>query len=72
MHMHGLMAVPGSRFVSSWAWYTRLCTLVVPFGAVSGVYLFASRAERRALGYGAAVVAALASAAMMAWAVTGG
>jgi hypothetical protein len=46
---HGNM--PGSTFVSTWGWYTELCTLVVLFAGASGVYLWTRRKNERRIGY---------------------
>ena len=46
---HGKM--PDSTFVSSWAWYTELCTFVVLFAGASGVYLWTRRKNERRIGY---------------------
>ncbi len=40
--LHGLEELPNSRFMSIWGLYTELCTFVVLFAAVSGVYLWAT------------------------------
>jgi hypothetical protein len=45
--MHGNKGVPGSRVMAVWGAYTELCTLVVLFAAVSGIYLFATRRKDR-------------------------
>jgi len=60
--LHALMAVPNSKLAGLWGWYTELCTWVVLFGAVSGVYLWASSARERRAGLwtlGAATAASL-------------
>ena len=46
---HGEM--PGSAFVSTWAWYTEFCTLAVVFAGASGVYLWTRRRNERRIGY---------------------
>ena len=45
---HGEM--PDSAFVSTWAWYTELCTLVVLFAGGSGIYLWTRRRNERRIG----------------------
>jgi hypothetical protein len=50
--LHGFHAeMPGSRWVSIWAWYTELCTFAVLFAGVSGVYLWTRRRRERRIGY---------------------
>jgi hypothetical protein len=49
--LHGLTKVPGSRLAAVWGWYTELCTWVVVFAAVSGVYLFTARRRERRAGW---------------------
>jgi hypothetical protein len=50
--LHGFHAeLPGSAFVSSWAWYTELCTFAVLFAGISGVYLWTRRKNERRIGY---------------------
>ena len=46
---HGEM--PGSAFVSTWSWYTELCTFAVLFAGGSGVYLWTRRRNERRIGY---------------------
>jgi hypothetical protein len=46
---HGEM--PGSRWVSTWSWYTELCTFAVLFAGVSGVYLWTRRRRERRIGF---------------------
>ena len=46
---HGKM--PGSTFVSTWGWYTELCTFVVLFAGASGVYLWTQRKNECRVGY---------------------
>jgi hypothetical protein len=36
--------------VSSWAWYTEICTIAVLFAGVSGVYLWTARKNERLTG----------------------
>ncbi len=45
---HGTM--PGSALISSWSWYTELCTFVVLFSGASGVYLWTRRKNERRAG----------------------
>jgi hypothetical protein len=45
---HGRM--PGSQLVSSWTWYTELCTFVVLFAGASGIYLWTRRRNERRAG----------------------
>ena len=45
---HGEM--PGSALVSTWAWYTELCTFAVLFAGGSGVYLWTRRRNERRIG----------------------
>jgi len=45
---HGEM--PGSALVSTWAWYTELCTFAVLFAGVSSVYLWTARRSERRVG----------------------
>jgi len=46
---HGNM--PNSALVTSWGWYTELCTFVVLFAGASGVYLWTRRKNERRIGY---------------------
>ena len=46
---HGNM--PGSAFVSTWGWYTELCTFAVLFAGVSGVFLWTQRKNERRIGF---------------------
>ena len=49
--LHGFEGnMPGSRFVATWGWYTELCTAVVLFAGVSGVYLWTARKNERRSG----------------------
>ncbi|HEY8748916.1 MAG TPA: PepSY-associated TM helix domain-containing protein [Tepidisphaeraceae bacterium] len=53
---------PESLLASSWGWYTNLCTIVVIFAGISGVYLWTARRRERRIGLlllGAAVVVSL-------------
>jgi hypothetical protein len=45
--MHGNHGVPRSSLMTIWGAYTELCTFVVLFASVSGIYLFASRRKDR-------------------------
>ena len=45
--LHGMMRTTARRLLYGWGWYTRLCTLVMVFAAVSGVYLFVTRNKQR-------------------------
>lgn len=49
--LHGLEALPNSRFMNIWGWYTELCTFVVLFAAISGVYLWWGRSARPVVGW---------------------
>jgi hypothetical protein len=60
---HGNM--PGSRFVSAWAWYTEICTFVVLFAGGSGVYLWTRRRNERRIGYALLGAAGALSLALM-------
>jgi hypothetical protein len=60
---HGVM--PDSRFVSSWAWYTELCTFAVLFAGASGVYLWTARRNERRIGLVLLGGAGAASLALM-------
>jgi hypothetical protein len=49
--LHGFHGqLPGSAFVSTWAWYTELCTIAVLFAGASGVYLWTRRRNERQIG----------------------
>jgi hypothetical protein len=49
--LHGLHGqMPGSAVVSSWRWYTELCTFAVLFAGASGVYLWTRRRSERRIG----------------------
>jgi hypothetical protein len=64
--LHGFHgAMPGSTFASSWAWYTELCTFVVLFAGVSGVYLWTARQNERRFGFVLLGGAAAGSLALM-------
>jgi hypothetical protein len=63
--LHGLMQVPGSRLAAAWGWYTDLCTWVVVFAAVSGVYLFTARRRERRVGWAVLGLATGCSALFM-------
>ena len=64
--LHGLHGeMPGSRFVSSWTWYTELCTFAVLFAGASGVYLWTRRKDERRIGYALLGGAAALSLALM-------
>lgn len=65
--LHALMRVPGSLWVSTWGWYTRLCSVAVLFAAASGVYLFAVRPPPRRTGWISLAVAGAISLGLMAW-----
>ncbi len=60
---HGEM--PGSAFVSAWAWYTEFCTLAVVFAGASGVYLWTRRKNERRIGLVLLGGAAALSVALM-------
>ena len=45
---HGNM--PDSAFVTTWGWYTELCTFAVLFAGMSGVYLWTARTNERRIG----------------------
>ena len=60
---HGNM--PGSALVSSWGWYTELCTLAILFAGASGVYLWTRRKNERRIGFVLLGGAGLASIALM-------
>ncbi len=49
-HLHGLMRLPGSPFMSLWGIYTEVCVWVVLFSAASGVYLWTIRRSERLIG----------------------
>jgi len=49
--LHALMRVPSSRFIVLWGAYTELCTWVVLFSTVSGVYLWTQRQKERFIGW---------------------
>jgi hypothetical protein len=64
--LHGLREnVPGSAFVTSWSVYTEICTFVVIFAGVSGVYLWTARKNERRIGYALIGSAAAISLALM-------
>src|SRR5688500_17740634 len=64
--LHGFEGnMPGSRFVATWGWYTELCTIVVIFAGVTGVYLWTARKNERRIGYLLIGSAAAASFAVM-------
>ena len=65
--LHGFHGeLPGSRLVSSWAWYTELCTFVVLFAGGSGVYLWTRRQnEQRAGGIVLGIVGTLSLALIL-------
>lgn len=60
---HGEM--PGSAFVSTWRWYTELCTFVVLFAGASGIYLWTRRKNERRVGIAILSAAANVSIALM-------
>lgn len=70
--LHGLMGVRGSTFMVAWAQYTRLCTIVVIFAAISGVYLFATRKSERAIAWVTLGAAAVVTVFMMAYVTISG
>lgn len=49
--LHAKMGVPSSRFMSLWGVYTELCTWVILFSTVSGVYLWTRRRSERLTGW---------------------
>jgi hypothetical protein len=49
--LHAFGNLPGSSFVSTWRFYTELCTVVVIFAGASGFYFFASRPRKRRSGW---------------------
>ena len=50
--LHGLHGdMPDSPFVTTWGWYTELCTFAVLFAGASGVYLWTRRKNERRAGY---------------------
>ena len=64
--LHGLHGeMPGSPFVSAWAWYTELCTFAVLFAGVSGVYLWTARKNERRIGLALLGGAGVLSVALM-------
>lgn len=64
--LHGLHGeMPDSPFVSSWAIYTEVCTIVVLFAGASGVYLWTARKNERRIGYVLIASAAAVSITMM-------
>jgi hypothetical protein len=67
--LHALMAVPNSKFVPFWGWYTELCAWVVLFGAVSGVYLWVVSARERRVGLWTLITATTVSLGLMVYVV---
>jgi hypothetical protein len=55
----------GSTFASTWAWYTDLCTGVVLFAGISGVYLWTRRRRERAIGLILVFAATVVSLSLM-------
>ena len=60
---HGNM--PDSGFVSTWGWYTEICTFVVLFAGASGVYLWTRRRNERRIGLAMLGAAGAFSVALM-------
>lgn len=63
--LHGFSGLSGSDFLSIWWWYTELCTLFVIFGAISGVYLWATSKKERKVGYSIVIVSSITSIILM-------
>jgi hypothetical protein len=50
--LHGFSEdMPGSPLVTTWGWYTELCTFFVLFAGATGVYLWTRRRNERRVGY---------------------
>lgn len=48
--LHGIEALPNSRFVPFWGFYTELCTWFVLFAGASGLYLWLEGGKERRIG----------------------
>jgi len=71
--MHGLAyAVPGSRFLHAWSWYTEITTWLVVLLSLSGVYLWAARRIELYVGGILLATFAVLTLAMMLFAVLHG
>lgn len=64
--LHGSYSVYADSVVAStWSWYTDLCTFVVMFAGISGVYLWAARRRERRIGLLMIGIAGLVSVILM-------
>jgi hypothetical protein len=70
--LHALGAIPNSKFVRLWGWYTELCTAFVLFASVSGLYLWLNSRRERRVGILALVAALLVSLGLMVFVVRWG
>ncbi len=64
--LHGSYFVYADSVVAStWSWYTDICTAVVVFAGVSGVYLWTARKRERRIGLLMMGIAGIVSVAIM-------
>ena len=70
--LHAMGPIPNARIPSLWSYYTELCTVVVIFASVSGVYLWAVRQRDKLAGTIILVGALVASLTLMFWVWKGG
>ena len=64
--LHGSYFVyADSLLASTWGWYTDLCTLVVTFAGISGVYLWTARRRERQIGLIVIGIAGVVSIGLM-------
>ena len=64
--LHGSWYVyADSVFATTWSWYTDLCTFVVMFAGISGVYLWTARRRERRIGLLMIGIAGVVSVTLM-------
>lgn len=72
LSLHALTELPNSRLMSGWGVYTELCTAVVLFSALSGIWLWWSARRDRPLGGMALALGLVGSAGFILYVVVHG
>jgi hypothetical protein len=70
--LHGIGALPNSKFVPWWGIYTEICTWFVVFAGASGIYLWLNSQRERRLGICTLAAAMVVSFGLIAFVVIKG